>query len=463
MTIWSMLEIEPTGEIAIIKKAYAKKLKSNHPEDNPEGYQKLREAYDSAMKYARSGQQIKSAVPVVISEDKKGVEEAESSMVDRAVEVEMPTALSQETERALFHPHPIQQDVAPQEQPTEIFDRQIRELYSDFSRRMERASWDLLLNEDFMWNIENRDSIRDRLMLFLADHRHLPHAVWEVLDSFFSFREDKTIYLRRYRKSLVEYIIEQVDGSTKMGYECFLLQEPLDFDIENYLNLRQSAQSMLMKDNHDEAGQFLDAANQLFQNDPDLQLIRAKYCLDISDYKEALASLNRVITMWPSEIDGYLLRGRLLYHLQRYEEAISDCEFLMHEHADNKDVQCLLLECRIALSQFVAARTQSENLLIKKNEFDHFRYLSILDIFDNKKLYPQALRTSSFITIGKTRVWSILFYLLIFFKLSWLYISAYIVCYFSVSELHPLVTTVFILILLWIIRKISKTADLFSN
>lgn len=218
MTIWSMLEIEPTDELAIIKKAYAKKLKSHHPEDDPEGYQQLREAYDTAVKWARSGQRIASTVPSFIGEDKKEIAEAISKEIEKMViqaetvirvdeaeeeeseeeeqevaeedteeEVEGTTSIPHENEWALFRPLPIQLDADLQEQPADIFDRQIRELYADFSRRIQQASWHSLLNEDFMWSIEHRDRLRDKLMLFLDQHRNLPHAVWEALDSFFIF------------------------------------------------------------------------------------------------------------------------------------------------------------------------------------------------------------------------------------------------------------------------------------
>lgn len=70
--------------------------------------------------------------------------------------------------------------------------------------------------------------------------------------------------------------------------------------------------------------------------------------------------LDRVTTMYSNERDGYLLRGRLLYYLQRYEEAMKDCEYLLQEDAGNRDVQCLILECKIARSQIEEALTQTE-------------------------------------------------------------------------------------------------------
>lgn len=48
MGIWSVLGIEPTQDITAIKRAYARQLKSTRPDQDPEAYQHLREAFESA-------------------------------------------------------------------------------------------------------------------------------------------------------------------------------------------------------------------------------------------------------------------------------------------------------------------------------------------------------------------------------------------------------------------------------
>ncbi len=52
MSFWSVLGLEATRDVAVIKRAYAARLKDCHPEDDPAGFQKLRAAYESAMRYA---------------------------------------------------------------------------------------------------------------------------------------------------------------------------------------------------------------------------------------------------------------------------------------------------------------------------------------------------------------------------------------------------------------------------
>ena len=49
---WSVLDLEPTSDTRLIRKAYAGKLRATRPEDDPEGFQHLIEARDFALRLA---------------------------------------------------------------------------------------------------------------------------------------------------------------------------------------------------------------------------------------------------------------------------------------------------------------------------------------------------------------------------------------------------------------------------
>ncbi|MDF2572896.1 MAG: hypothetical protein K0R55_4500, partial [Sporomusa sp.] len=53
MTYWDILGIEPTEDIKALKRAYANKLKLYHPEDDMQGFQRLRQAYEWALAQAK--------------------------------------------------------------------------------------------------------------------------------------------------------------------------------------------------------------------------------------------------------------------------------------------------------------------------------------------------------------------------------------------------------------------------
>lgn len=59
-TIWSILGLEPTDDISVIKHAYAEKAKTCHPEENLEGFLQLRRAYQQALKQAEGGEHSES-------------------------------------------------------------------------------------------------------------------------------------------------------------------------------------------------------------------------------------------------------------------------------------------------------------------------------------------------------------------------------------------------------------------
>ncbi|MBQ9990059.1 MAG: DnaJ domain-containing protein [Lachnospiraceae bacterium] len=50
---FALLGIKPTSDQKAIKKAYAAKVKEYHPEEHPDAWAKIREAYEAALKYSR--------------------------------------------------------------------------------------------------------------------------------------------------------------------------------------------------------------------------------------------------------------------------------------------------------------------------------------------------------------------------------------------------------------------------
>ncbi|NQZ06469.1 MAG: hypothetical protein HRT35_04835 [Algicola sp.] len=63
MNIWKTLGIEPTTDNKAIKKAYAAKIKQTKPDQNPTGYQQLREAFEAAKKQAKNKADTSIAQP----------------------------------------------------------------------------------------------------------------------------------------------------------------------------------------------------------------------------------------------------------------------------------------------------------------------------------------------------------------------------------------------------------------
>ena len=70
-SIWDILKIEPVKDKKQIKRAYAKAVKTCHPEENPEEFKRLHDAYEKALQYAESSEQymFRPDNTIVIRED----------------------------------------------------------------------------------------------------------------------------------------------------------------------------------------------------------------------------------------------------------------------------------------------------------------------------------------------------------------------------------------------------------
>ena len=88
---YEILGIEKDADKKTIKHAYAKLVKQYHPEEQPEEWKRIHDAYELAIKIA-SGQQQKTAVPVLTESQKQEQESVLTNMVKNVEQKETPSA-----------------------------------------------------------------------------------------------------------------------------------------------------------------------------------------------------------------------------------------------------------------------------------------------------------------------------------------------------------------------------------
>lgn len=76
---WGELGLSGPAELPVIRRAYAERLKTTRPEDNPDGFQRLHSAYQTACRMARTGGGVKTAEA---SDDVRNVSDGESQNWD---------------------------------------------------------------------------------------------------------------------------------------------------------------------------------------------------------------------------------------------------------------------------------------------------------------------------------------------------------------------------------------------
>ncbi len=213
MNIWNILNIPPTCDIKEVKKAYAKQLKLNHPEENAQGYQQLREAYSAALEYSKNPpddmivqNDLVIDIPSIVTDtDHIMKHKPYENYRNRKSDFDQTQFDQADPDKSDFDRTDLDQaefdrtDDNPQDSmfkgetvrlPSPViefneFMEKVHKIYDNPDTRKDISCWKELMNDDTVWKLANRERLGYRMKNFLMEHYLLPKEVWELLDSYF--------------------------------------------------------------------------------------------------------------------------------------------------------------------------------------------------------------------------------------------------------------------------------------
>lgn len=152
MNIWELLEIEPTTDKKVIRRAYAARSRVIHPEEKPEEFKLLHMAYEAALQYAASpaGREI-----IFGSSAEGGTEDELVTEGDPGTPSEESPQEQEEIEHSELFSY-FTESREKQKQRIETFVKYWQELKNPNGDKEEAARWrEYLKSEDFLsirWN-----------------------------------------------------------------------------------------------------------------------------------------------------------------------------------------------------------------------------------------------------------------------------------------------------------------------
>ena len=155
MNNWSILGIEPTEDKEIIKRAYMTELPKYNPEDDPQGFTRLRLAYENILNEINR---------------KDKLSEEKSTPVDR-------------------------------------FMGQLEDIYQDIIKRRDGRVWEELLQDEVCIRLDLVDEAEEKVMTFLMENNILPKKIWILLEKCFDWRARKDLLKETYPPNFIDFIL----------------------------------------------------------------------------------------------------------------------------------------------------------------------------------------------------------------------------------------------------------------
>ena len=194
--IFQILGIPETKDEEDIRRSYREKLKETNPEDDPEGFKRLRQAYEEAIK--------------------------------------------------LLHSQPKEEDRGGPKDEVDLWVDQVEELYQDLLRRGEPELWKKVLSDSVCEGLDTSLEARDKIIVFLMDHVHLPHEIWKMIDSVFEVTADIQSLKEKYPINFLNYMKYYVENETFIPFGLFSYRDGGDKEkangdgyIDEYLQIKR--------------------------------------------------------------------------------------------------------------------------------------------------------------------------------------------------------------------------------
>ena len=153
--IFQILGIDKLNDERALKTAYMEKLKMTNPEDDPEGFRRLREAYEKALELLHNTETVS--------------EETQKTEIDLWIE-------------------------------------KMDAVYQNFRTRGDLESWKELLADDLCVNLDTAIDARNAAINYLLSHFYLPREVWQCLDEEFEFVNDYEQLKERFPADFLDYV-----------------------------------------------------------------------------------------------------------------------------------------------------------------------------------------------------------------------------------------------------------------
>ena len=283
--IFQILGIDFTADEQVIRNAYREKLAVTNPEDDQEGFMRLRAAYEDACRLAKMLRQLW---------------ENASSGKGNSLE-ELVQAMGQNVQFTQFGQIGQSNQAMPSKDltPSGQWMEKVEQIYANIKLRKNVGSWKELFEDDCFLALEEEENCRIKLLSFLTEHFRLPTAVWKLLNEKLNITKDISFLREHYPIDFVRYIINKCERGEDVDFDRFEGAENASYDL--YLLYYDRCLQAFQDDNLELAREHIQNADQLDIRHPIMEICRAELMVRQGSPGEAIDLLEALRSRYPDD------------------------------------------------------------------------------------------------------------------------------------------------------------------
>ncbi|WP_260443037.1 molecular chaperone DnaJ [Listeria immobilis] len=271
LTVWEILKIEKTTDKRVIKRAYAKALKYTHPEDEPVAFQKLKEAFDQALKYQAFDDAVSTSGDI-------------SSFEIRELDECNPTMdLDEQTEAIEFS-----------------FKERLEMVFANYNERINIEAWREIFQSESAFKVDEYERDRYYLAIFLIENRYfIPKKIINLAFEIYNLNEMIS------NDTNLDLVFALKEVKDLPPFEFVALQDLEENERIRFILARLNAYQCLETK---KIQSYIKQAKAIFDKDPDLELIEIISRTGKFNFNSILKEINAFIAKNPEQATARMYR-----------------------------------------------------------------------------------------------------------------------------------------------------------
>ncbi len=323
MEVFQILGIAPTKDEKEIKNAYRTKLSVTNPEDNPEGFKRLRAAFEEACRLARQKEEV------------------------------------QETEKDMS--------------PSGMWVGKAEEIYNNIISRQDIKQWKALFAEDIFLSLEEEENCRLKLLAFMMDHYKLPTEVWKLLNVKLNIVNDMARLRERFPAEYISFIASKCERGEDFVFEQFEGEPNAAYDL--FLQYYEQCYRALEEGQLEQAASLMENADGLHIFHPVLEVCRAELYEKQEKVQEAIVLLEELQKRFPKDAIVCYNCAEMLWRNEKQEDAAVMYEALKEENESHYMANVRLTQWYYEQKRYQDAKKCAEKVLSLGGDDDFMELL----------------------------------------------------------------------------------------